>query len=177
MYLTNPDEVLVRETSAEDLGAAQFVARLNDDQLHHLQFSIPNDREADRLSRFLEEPRRVPVPNRFTFAPLDASNTTAQGQHSRSESSKSAKSLGLGKHSRTVSDKSTFSRLGSEGSAASRISGDLLREVEKVVSLDWRFYTTGACLCLVNLVAAWDATSLPIALPVSNKPIEYPDPI
>lgn len=30
----------------------------------------------------------------------------------------------------------------------------------------WRFYAAFACLCLVNLVAALDATSLSVALPV-----------
>jgi hypothetical protein len=182
------------EASTEDLGAAQFVTKLNDDQLQHLQFSIPNKHDAERLSRFLEQPRRVPVPTRFTFAPRDASapgkhsrtessKSTSNAKHSRTESNKSTKSaskhsradstwsirtFGIGKHSRSNSEKSTSSRYGSEGSTVSRISGDLLREVEKVASVDWRFYTTGACLCVVNLVAAWDTTTLPIALPVST---------
>lgn len=184
-------------TSTEDLGAAQFVTKLNDDQLQHLQFSIPNKHDAERLSRFLEQPRRVPVPTRFTFAPVEPSSpgkhartesdksvkSISSGKHSRTESNKSAKpagkhsradstwsirTFGIGKHSRSNSEKSTSSRYGSEGSTVSRISGDLLREVEKVASVDWRFYTTGACLCVVNLVAAWDTTTLPIALPVSN---------
>ncbi|KAF2256814.1 MFS general substrate transporter, partial [Trematosphaeria pertusa] len=29
----------------------------------------------------------------------------------------------------------------------------------------WRFYATGVCMCLVNLVMAWDATAISIALP------------
>ncbi|KAF2711951.1 MFS general substrate transporter [Pleomassaria siparia CBS 279.74] len=47
---------------------------------------------------------------------------------------------------------------------------DILKEVEKVKVVvdvvDWRFYSTGVCICLLNLVAAWDATSLSVVLPI-----------
>ncbi|KAL5449959.1 hypothetical protein PMIN07_001607 [Paraphaeosphaeria minitans] len=33
------------------------------------------------------------------------------------------------------------------------------------LEVDWRFYATGVCLALVNLVMAWDATAISIALP------------
>jgi hypothetical protein len=32
----------------------------------------------------------------------------------------------------------------------------------------WRFHAAFGCLCLVNLVCALDATSLAVAIPVSN---------
>lgn len=48
---------------------------------------------------------------------------------------------------------------------------DFLQDVDRTGSADWRFYATGVVLCLVNLMAAWDATTLSIALPVGASPV------
>ncbi|KAF2749168.1 MFS general substrate transporter [Sporormia fimetaria CBS 119925] len=54
---------------------------------------------------------------------------------------------------------------GSSDSSAHRIGSDLIKEVGKVADVRWRSYGTGASLCLLNLVLAWDTTMPPIALP------------
>jgi hypothetical protein len=151
-------------TSESSPGAAQFLANLSPQQLQHLQFSVPQKGEPERFSVFLEKPREVPVPKRFTFD----LNLLAQVARASEEQEKV-------EHARKESIKSRSSGAGSrrEGSVSRRMSMDLLKEataekMEKVASVDWQFYATGLCLCLLNLVAAWDATALSLALPVSN---------
>ncbi|KAF2272797.1 MFS general substrate transporter [Westerdykella ornata] len=138
-------------SSSEDLGAAQFITNLLPHQLQHLQFSVP---EKDEPEQFLERPRQVPVPKRFTIDPLDLARLKE----------------GANQHTRKASLISWLSRNGSDDGSGSRISVDWLKEVEraaaeKVNGLDWKFHATGAALFILNLVVAWDATTLPIALP------------
>ncbi|KAF2263238.1 MFS general substrate transporter [Lojkania enalia] len=42
---------------------------------------------------------------------------------------------------------------------------DKVEKVKEVVHFDWRFYLTGLGLLVVNLIAAWDATAVSVALP------------
>lgn len=175
-------------STPEPTGAAQFITNLSERQRAHLQFAVPSKDAPDRFSHFLEEPRKTPVPNRFTFDALDSDSRKARD--SSSTGSKASSKLGCG--DTTKSTKSTQharedSGSGSDGGtsrsrsrtrsrAASSVpslrpSVDLLKEVEHlkevVEVVDWRFYATGVCMCLVNLVMAWDATAISIALPVS----------
>jgi hypothetical protein len=46
-------------------------------------------------------------------------------------------------------------------------------EVVEVKKRGWRFYGTFACLALLNLVCAIDATILSVALPVRNLSFRY----
>jgi hypothetical protein len=138
-----------------DPGAAQFLQNLSEQQLRHLAFAVPQKSAPERYSQFLETPRRTPVPKRFTFDALNAESRKAKKEIVKDD------------------EKKDVGRLRSD-SANSVSSIDLLKEVEKVKiavevvgGMDWRFYATGGCLCLLNLVAAWDATSLAIVLPVS----------
>lgn len=98
----------------------------------------------------MEEPRRTPVPKRFTFDALNSASRQARKESEKEEKKDAGRA-----------------RSDSTNSVSSNI--DLLKEVEKVKTVvdvvDWRFYSTGLCICLLNLVAAWDATSLAIVLP------------
>ncbi|KAF2190863.1 MFS general substrate transporter [Zopfia rhizophila CBS 207.26] len=120
-------------------GAAQFLHGLSPRQLQHLQFSVPIRGTPNRLSQFLEEPRRPPVPNRFTFDALDSRTKETSGR-SRS---------------------STRSSTRSETPTADV----LLKELPKLKKIDWKSEATFWCLSLLNLVAAWNATSISVALP------------
>lgn len=128
-----------------------FLQSLSAKQLDHLHYAIPSKNEPERFSQFLEEPRRTPVPKRFTFDALNSASRQARKESEREEKKDEGRS-----------------RSDSTNSVSSNI--DLLKEVEKVKIVvdvvDWRFYSTGLCICLLNLVAAWDATSLAIVLPV-----------
>jgi hypothetical protein len=142
------------ELNSSDPGAAQFLQNLSDQQLRHLAFAVPSKNEPERFSQFLETPRRTPVPKRFTFDALNSDSRKAKKQIEKEEETKDV--------GRSRSD-----------SANSTSSIDLMKEVEKVKivaevvgDVDWRFYATGGSLCLLNLVAAWDATSLAVVLPV-----------
>ncbi|KAJ4297665.1 hypothetical protein N0V90_005559 [Kalmusia sp. IMI 367209] len=185
----------------EPTGAAQFIANLSDKQRAHLQFAVPTKAESDRLSHFLEEPRKTPVPDRFTFDALDSEARSARELNSKVRRGDTKKSLygymsprGVGSSKSTRSSKSSRSTASSQhardesaaSSAGRRTPGtpisrgisfesmpksrpQLKKEVRhfRGVSLevDWRFYATGVCLALVNLVMAWDATAISIALP------------
>lgn len=152
------------DSDSSDPGAAQFISNLSPRQLQHLQFAVPKQGEPERFSQFLEEPRQVPVPKRFTFDALDV-----EARKARKETTKAKE---IGKHARKDSAKSRRSETSKSDTSAgssSRGSVDVLKEVERVSSVvDWRFYLTGACICLLNLVAAWDVTTLSTALPVSS---------
>lgn len=157
------------DSDISDPGAAQFIANLSPRQLQHLQFSVPKKGQPDRFSQFLEEPRQVPVPKRFTFDPQELARLKEAKEKRKDEGKGSAQ------HARSKSEKSTKSlrtvKSVSDVASSSRVSVDLLKEVEKVANVDWRFYSTGACICLLNLIAAWDATTLSISLPVTSCPL------
>ncbi|KAF2470723.1 MFS general substrate transporter [Lindgomyces ingoldianus] len=120
-------------SDTSDPGAAQFLHGLSPQQLHHLQYSVPSKDAPERFSQFLEEPRRPPVPKRFTFDVLDLA---ARQKATRSVTRSTTPTTEI-----------------------------LLKEVDRVRKVDWRFHITLACICMLNLVAAWDATSLSIILP------------
>jgi hypothetical protein len=153
------------DSETSDPGAAQFITNRSPKQLQHLQFWVPDSEGPGRVSQFLEEPRQspqIPIPNRFTVDLAKLKENNGEGKHARKESEKSAKSLKSG-----IGSDSNGSRI----SVELLKNVDLLKEVEKkatvVASIDWRFYVTGISLCFLNLVAAWDATMLPMSLPVS----------
>lgn len=140
-------------------GAAQFLANLSPEQLQHLQFSVPQKEEPERFSAFLEEPRKVPVPKRFTFDLIVLAELARKNERVYDGKTPGKQSVNSG-----------GTRSGS--AASSRMSVDMLKEatvvkIEKVASVDWRSYFTGVCLCVLNLVVAWDASMLSIALSVS----------
>ena len=74
---------------------------------------------------------------------------------------------------RNVIDGEKMGRARAE-SNASTPSIDLLKPDEKYVEVedvvDWRYHATGGCVFVLNLIVAWDATSLSSALPVSYLP-------
>jgi hypothetical protein len=139
-------------------GAAQFINNLTPTQLQHLRLTIPAAHVPDRYSQFLEGPRQTPVPHKFIFDALDSESRRLRHQTGR---------LGERQHVRAQSEVNV-----GEGKTESARSSVDLKEItlEKVkVAVDvveWRFYLVGCCLCLLNLVAAFDATALSIALPV-----------
>jgi hypothetical protein len=178
----------------EPTGAAQFLTNLNDRQKAHLQFAIPTNNEPERLSQFLEGPRRTPVPKRFTFAAPDAE---ARKLREMEQDRKSIKSSFYTRHVRdgsgsSASSDSYGSRKGAWSMATSsvgtlkRASTSLSKEMGQLKgtakgtasnlkesvrnATDWSFYATSGSLCLVNLVIAWDATAVSIALPVCVAP-------
>jgi hypothetical protein len=180
-----------RSTSTpEPTGAAQFLTNLNDRQKAHLQFAIPTNSEPDRLSQFLEGPRRTPVPKRFTFAALDSEARKVKEVAGSNKSTKSTTSTqhvrGGSGGSNTASDRDsygsrkTMSRAASSVGTLKRASTSLTKDLGNlkgtvgnlkatvVEAVDWSFYATGCSLCLVNLVIAWDATAVSVALPVRN---------
>ncbi|KAF2866203.1 major facilitator superfamily domain-containing protein [Massariosphaeria phaeospora] len=183
----NSDSTTSLAPYAEGPGAAQFVSNLSPRQLQHLQFAVPASKDPQRFSQFLEGPRQTPIPNRFTFEAIDATTRKQKAESSGKQGrdragSKSAKNvqagskasiLSGGKHGRGDSQSSSDAgQSGRERSAtvsSTAPSIDLLKEVERVRTavdiVDWRFYITGACIFLLNLVVAWDITSLPMALP------------
>ncbi|KAF2105339.1 major facilitator superfamily domain-containing protein [Lophiotrema nucula] len=69
-----------------------------------------------------------------------------------------------GKKSR-ISDLKRSSTPNTELLLKGRQSLERIKSVKKVGEWNWRFYATGLALVIINLVAAWDATALPIALP------------
>ena len=175
-------------STPEPTGAAQFLTNLNDRQKAHLQFAIPLNNEPDRLSQYLEGPRSTPVPKRFTFAALDSEARKQQEIESRAKSTKSSL---YSQHIRNGSDsaastdsdgsrKVAWSRATSSVGTLKRASTNLSKEVghlkgsaanlkaSVVNAADWSFYATGGSLCLVNLIIAWDATAVSIALPVCS---------
>jgi hypothetical protein len=177
----------------------QFVANLSQSQLHHLQFSVPGKTQSNRLSKFLEGPRSVPVPNRFTFDPAQIAlkreredkerkeeecrlkqeakekqkNNKKVGQEKenskRGSQQNEEKSLGHGKND-SMSSMSSRSLSSVPNIDMTEVVLTVEDEVRDVV--DWRFYVTGVCLCAVNLMAAWEATMLSVALPVSSNCVE-----
>ena len=178
----------------EPTGAAQFLTNLNDKQKAHLQFAIPANNEPDRLSQYLEGPRRTPVPKRFTFAAIDSEARKQQEIDNRPKSTKSSfyshhiRDGSGSSASETGSDesrKATWSRAASSVGSLKRASTNLTKEMGNLkgsaVNLkttvanaaDWSFYATGASLCVVNLIIAWDATAVSIALPVCSSLISY----
>jgi hypothetical protein len=142
-------------------GAAQFIKNLTPTQLQHLQLTIPAAHIPVRFSQFLEGPRSTPVPLKFTFDALDAESRRKRHQVGR---------LSKPQHGRVSSDVSE--KEGKTESARSSVdfTDVAIEKVKGVVDVvEWRFYLTGCCLCLLNLVAALDATALSIALPVSFR--------
>jgi hypothetical protein len=165
-----------RSHSTSDLptipASAQLVTNLSTSQLQHLTYSIAPRDTPNRFSKFLEAPRNVPVPKRFTFDPQAlaiARERCAQEQRTLGKNKdRSSKRVGGYRMSR-------------------RASVDLFKKemkdihdrlVEKVPHVEvpvlnvnwewnWRFYTTGACLYAIELILAWDLTTLVLALPVS----------
>jgi hypothetical protein len=91
-----------------------------------------------------------------------SSRSASGSRHLRDESSSAGR--------KTPGTPSTSRGVSFESMLKSR--PQLKKEVRhfKGVSLevDWRFYATGVCLALVNLVMAWDATAISIALPVCS---------
>ncbi|ORY13563.1 major facilitator superfamily domain-containing protein [Clohesyomyces aquaticus] len=123
-----------------DQGPAQFLQGLSPAHLKHLQYSVPVREVPDRFSLFLaQEPRKPPVPKRFTF---DALDYATREQHKPTKSP--TKSL-----TRTTTPTTEI----------------IQKEFERVRGVEWKFYLTFLCICILNLMAAWDATSLPIAIP------------
>lgn len=158
-------------------GAFHFVNNLTPSQRQHLQFTIPAAHIPTRFSQFLEGPRRTPVPQKFHFDALDSEKRRARHAGGRldhiAEEKKEGKvhgRFGSLKSSKTGSKSKIDEEKRDYGSAKSSIE---LKEVliekssEGRDAVEWRFYATGICLCLLNLVAAWDATALSLALPVS----------
>jgi hypothetical protein len=146
--------------SSEGPGAAQFLTNLSPHEIQHLQLAVLKKEETESFSQFLEEPRNVPVPKRFMFNPAELARLKENQKDARKEN---------GTHARKGSVKSRQSGDGSSRSDVHSPSRGLLVELKRVASADWRFYTTGVCLCVMNLVAAWDATAISIALPVSQR--------
>jgi hypothetical protein len=139
-------------------GAAQFINNLTPTQLQHLQLTIPAAHIPERYSQFLEGPRQTPVPHKFIFDALDSESRRLRHQTGRlSEKQNACEDAGVNeKEGKTVSERSSVD-----------IKEIALEKVKGVVdAVEWRFYMTGCCLCLLNLVAAFDATALSIALPV-----------
>ena len=106
-------------TPAPDAPAAQFIANLSDQQRAHLQFAVPKS-ESDRLSHFLEEPRRTPVPDRFMFEALDSEARSTRELNSKVRRGdtkkshfyhKSPKSVGSSRSSRTSRSRSRSTSL------------------------------------------------------------------
>jgi hypothetical protein len=156
-----------------DPGAAQFIANLSPKQLRHLQFSVPPKDQPERFSQFLEGPRQVPVPNRFTFNALDLA---ARRQERKTPSKKNVKHVRIGsdKSRKSISSRNRSASTGtSDASSTFRGSMDLLKvelhEVKTTVRefVPWKFWATGVSMAMLNLVVAWDTTKLPVALPVS----------
>lgn len=101
-------------------GAAQFIANLSEKQRAHLQFAVPTKSESDRLSHFLEEPRKTPVPDRFTFEALDSEARSNRELNSKVRRGDTKKSLYGYKVPRSVrSGKSTRSDKSSRSSSRS----------------------------------------------------------
>jgi hypothetical protein len=159
---------------SESPGAAQFLSNLTPHQIQHLQLTIPTAHIPTRFSQFLEGPRRTPVPQKFHFDALDAETRKARHVGGRLDDKVEKKVHGrFGSfRSKKSAEKSTEDGERKEFGGSAKSSIDLkevatekMREVREVV--EWRFYATGICLCLLNLVAALDATALSLALPVS----------
>ncbi|KAL1606712.1 hypothetical protein SLS60_004119 [Paraconiothyrium brasiliense] len=88
-----------------------------------------------------------------------SSRSVSRSRHGRDESASAGR--------RTPGTPSTSRRVSFESMPKSR--PHLKKEVRHfkgvALEVDWRFYATGICLALVNLVMAWDATAISIALP------------
>jgi len=140
--------------------AAQFLHNLSERQIDHLHYAIPPTNEPERFSQFLEAPRRTPLPAKFIFPAL------------RDPSRLAHKEITIEKD-KVESDEKNHGGRSRSSSTNSVTSIDVKKEIQKVKVivdvLDWRFYSTSACLCLLNLVAAWDATSLAVVLPVRGS--------
>jgi len=191
-----------RTPTPEPSGAAQFIANLSEKQRAHLQFAVPSKGDPERFSHFLEEPRKTPVPDRFTFEALDSEARTVRDLNSKvrrgdiTKSGTSGKPPGSYKSTRGAGSTAS-SQHAREGSGATNSSGrwtpnsrsrsvatsfeSMRKSIPRVrkevrhfkgvtIEADWRFYATGICLALVNLVMAWDATAISIALPVRLAP-------
>lgn len=91
-----------------------------------------------------------------------SSRSVSSSRHGRDESSSAGR--------RTPGTPSTSRGVSFESMPKSR--PQLKKEVRHfkgvTLEVDWRFYATGICLALVNLVMAWDATAISIALPVCH---------
>lgn len=91
-------------------------------------------------------------------------------------SSKSSRSASSSRHGRDESSSTGWRTPGTPSSRGVSFESmpksrpQLKKEVRHfkgvALEVDWRFYATGVCLALVNLVMAWDATAISIALPV-----------
>jgi hypothetical protein len=139
-------------------GAAQFINNLTPTQLQHLRLTIPAAHIPNRYSQFLEGPRQTPVPHKFIFDALDSESRRLRHQTGR-----------LGEKPNVRADGEVNEKEGKTESARSSVDlKEIALEKVKVVIdvVEWRFYMVGCCLCLLNLVAAFDATALSIALPV-----------
>ena len=162
-------------TDSSDPGAAQFLHGLEHHQIQHLRFSVPLRDAATRFSQFLEGPRTPPIPHRFTFHPQPPPRPGAN--------SNSRLGFGAGRSTTTPASngRSTitpaFTEITERSTAAlintGRSTATLLEKVWKkapeLKTVDWGYYSTVACLCLLNLMAAWEATTLSVALPVRSS--------
>jgi hypothetical protein len=164
-------------TRSQSPGAAQFLSNLTPNQLQHLQLTIPTAHIRTRFSQFLEGPRRTPVPQRFHFEALDAEARKARHAGGRLDSKAEKKGHGrwgsLKSHKNRPENPSLTTikeDCGEQTKESSKSSfeskGVKTKSSEPKAVVEWRFYATGICLCLLNLVAAWDATALSLALPV-----------
>lgn len=138
-------------------GAAQFINNLTPTQLQHLRLTIPAAHIPNRYSQFLEGPRQTPVPHKFVFDALDSESRRLRHQTGR-----------LGETSNLRAGGEVIEEGKTESARSSVDLKEIALEKVKVVVdvVEWRFYMIGCCLCLLNLVAAFDATALSIALPV-----------
>lgn len=100
----------------------------------------------------------MPVPKRFTFDALNAA--------SRRQKIEEEKVEGEPAQSERVASVSSSNFSTPSLDFLKDVTTERVREVFEVV--DWRFYITASCICLLNLVTAWDATALSIALPVCS---------
>ncbi|KAF2655932.1 MFS general substrate transporter [Lophiostoma macrostomum CBS 122681] len=170
-----------RSHSTSDLptlpASARLVTNLSTPQLQHLTYSIaPND-TPNRFSKFLEAPRNVPVPNRFTFDPQALAAARERYEQERNNAGKikerSSKQTGGYRISRRASiDLLKKEMKDIHDKVVERIPTVEVPALSMEWDWDWRFYTTGACLCAIDLALAWDLTSLVLALPTISSSLQ-----
>ncbi|KAH7117092.1 major facilitator superfamily domain-containing protein [Dendryphion nanum] len=153
------------ETETSDpSGAAQFIHNLSPSQLQYFRFSVQNHENVpQRFSQFLEGPRNAPVPKRFTFNITELMERKIEEDGEGSIMTKHTRNDSAGKDSM----KST-NTMESTKTVKKAISTEVMKEVDKVVNADWKYYATGFCMFVINLMVAFDATALPITLPIMS---------
>lgn len=159
-----------------DPGAAQFLHSLAPHQVQHLRFSVPLKNAADRFSQFLEGPRTPPVPKRFIFYPTEITSKQESKPNSKPTpklNTKLTPTLKSGRSTATLVNSGRSTTTPTKGvrfaaTPATEISETTLwNEIPRIWTIDWNFYLTILCVCLVNLMTAVDATILPVTLSVS----------